>query len=106
MQLFATLFTLFIVALLLKFIPSKYFQPRDYRLELVENWAERLGYELIVTERRYFVTTPFVWIASRGIFIYYVELVDEMGRVRKGYIRFRSRWYGKLDSNSLQARWL
>lgn len=104
-ELFVTLFALFVTAIFFKFVPSKYFQPRDYRLEVVKGWAEKLGYEIVIAERRYFVSMPFVWIASTHS-IYYIELIDATGGKRKGYIRFRHRWYGKIDTNSLQVRWL
>jgi hypothetical protein len=70
---------------------------------MLKGWADENGYELLCAEHRMFRKGPFVW-SSRGQSVYRVEVRDEQGVERKGWVRCGSWWAGLL-SDKVEARW-
>jgi hypothetical protein len=71
---------------------------------LLDQWAERNGYEIVRREHRSFFKGPFFWTSTRGQSVYYVVVEDEAGNRRSGYARCGGWWFGLL-SNNVEVRW-
>ena len=71
---------------------------------ILQEWADDNGYQLLQAEYRWFRKGPFFWTSSRGQVVYYVTVLDQQGRERKGWVRSGSWWLG-LFSNKVEARW-
>ena len=70
---------------------------------LLKRWAKENGYEFTHVEHRMFRKGPFVF-SSRGQSVYRVEVRDEQGQVRKGWVRCGSWWAGVLG-DQVEVRW-
>ena len=71
--------------------------------KLLKGWAAENGYQFLHVEHRMFRKGPFAW-SARGQSVYRVEVRDEQGVERKGWVRCGSWWAGVL-SDQVQARW-
>ena len=71
--------------------------------KLLKHWADENGYEFLHVEHRMFRKGPFVW-SSRGQTVYRVEVRDEQGLERKGWVRCGSWWAGVLG-DQVEAKW-
>jgi hypothetical protein len=71
---------------------------------LVERWAAGNGYELLNAEYRNFFRGPFFWMTSKSQTVYHVEVRDQSGRIRSGWVRCGSWWSG-LFSDQTEVRW-
>jgi hypothetical protein len=70
---------------------------------LLKRWAQEHGYTFLHVEHRMFRKGPFVW-SSRGQSVYRVEVRDEQGLERKGWVRCGSWWAGVLG-DQVEAKW-
>jgi hypothetical protein len=71
--------------------------------KLLKRWAADNGVELLHVEHRMFRKGPFIW-SSRSQSVYRVEVRDQQGVVRKGWVRCGS-WWGGVLSDKVEARW-
>jgi hypothetical protein len=71
--------------------------------KLLKRWADENRYEFLHVEHRMFRKGPFAF-SSRGQSVYRVEVRDEQGIERKGWVRCGSWWAGVL-SDQVEARW-
>ena len=72
---------------------------------LAERWATDHGYELVRCEYRMQSQGPFGGAgASESRPVYFVQVRDQQGTVRSGYIRFGRRFLGLLPDKP-QVRW-
>jgi hypothetical protein len=71
---------------------------------LIERWAAHNGYWLVRSEYRAFRKGPFTWDSSRAQTVHYVEVLDEAGNRRTGWVRCGSSFLGLL-SDQLDVRW-
>ena len=71
--------------------------------KLLKDWANGNGYQFLSVEYRMFRKGPFVW-SGRGQTVYRVEVRDEQGVERKGWVRCGSWWAG-VFSDKVEARW-
>ena len=70
---------------------------------LLDNWADANRYELLHAEYRSVRKRPFLW-SAKGQAVYRVEIRDEQGHTRKGWVRCGS-WLLGVFANEVTARW-
>ena len=70
---------------------------------LLEKWAGENQYHLSLAELRLFRRGPFLW-SGKGHAIYRVEIHDQHGDYRKGWVRCGS-WLAGLLSDQVEERW-
>jgi hypothetical protein len=71
--------------------------------KLLKRWSDENGVEFLQVEHRMFRKGPFVW-SSRGQTVYRVQVRDERGVERRGWVRCGSWWAG-VFSDKVEARW-
>ena len=71
--------------------------------ELLMQWAEASGYRLLRAEHRAIRKGPFFW-ATKGQTVYRVEVCDERGVVRKGWVQC-GHWLAGLFVDEVAVRW-
>ena len=71
---------------------------------VLEQWANRSGYQILHSEYRNFVRGPFFWTTSKGQTVYYVTVRDDTGRVRNGWVRCGGMFLG-LMTDEAEVRW-
>ena len=71
---------------------------------ILQKWADDNGYQLLQAEYRWFRKGPFFWTTSRDQVVYYVVVLDPLGRERKGWVKCGSWLFGML-SNKADVRW-
>lgn len=69
--------------------------------KLVNQWADEHGYELLVAQHSWFLRGPYFW-SSRGQVIYRVQVRDELGHVRDGWVRCGS-WFAGVMSDKVEG---
>lgn len=72
--------------------------------ELLHRWAQRNGYTLLASERRYLRLGPYWWRKSKGQEVFRVAVSDQAGQERSGYVRVGGWWWG-MCSDRTDARW-
>jgi len=72
--------------------------------QLLNQWAARNGYQMLRSERRSFRRGPFFWTTSKNQVVYYVEVLDEQGNRRIGWVRCGGWWLGLL-ADHVEAMW-
>ncbi len=72
--------------------------------EVLEQWAEEQGFELLHREYRNLIRGPFFWTTSRGQTVYYVRVRDQQGVERSGSVRCGG-WFLGLLTNPAEVRW-
>lgn len=72
--------------------------------ELLDGWAARSGFTLVRARRRVLFSGPFTWTSSRSQFVYLVEVRDQDGRERHGWVRCGSFLAG-VHSDAVEVRW-
>ena len=71
--------------------------------KLLKRWADDNGFESLHVEHRMFRKGPFFW-SGRGQTVYRVEVRDEQGVERKGWVRCGSWWAG-VFSDKVEVKW-
>ncbi len=71
---------------------------------MLRQWAEQNGYQIIHSEHRFLRRGPFFWTTSRNQAVMYVEVVDAQGYQHRGYVRLGSWWWG-LWQDRVEVRW-
>jgi hypothetical protein len=71
---------------------------------VLEQWAAQNGYQIVNSEYRTFRRGPFLWSTSKGQTVYYVEVYDQQGNRRSGWVRCGSWWMG-LWNDQAEVRW-
>jgi hypothetical protein len=71
---------------------------------LLENWAEKNGYQIISREYRHVFKGPFFWTSSRGQTVYRITVEDGQGNQRSGWARCGG-WFLGLLSDNVSVRW-
>ena len=71
---------------------------------LIERWAARNGYQLLRSKYRAFHKGPYMWDSSGAQTVHYVEVLDETGNRRKGWVRCGGTFLGLL-SDELDVKW-
>ena len=69
--------------------------------QLVAKWADENGYGLLAAQYSWFLRGPYFW-SSRGQVIYRVQVRDEMGLVRSGWVRCGS-WFAGVFSDKVEG---
>jgi hypothetical protein len=72
--------------------------------QILEHWAKDNGYEILSSEHRWLRRGPFFWWTGRGQEVYYVTVRTPDGKLRRGWIRCGSYFWGVL-SDSAEVRW-
>ena len=73
--------------------------------ELLDQWAQREGFQLLAVERRYMRRGPFFWTTSKGQEVFFVQVLDlQSGQVRPAWVRVGGWWRGLL-SDQVDVRW-
>jgi hypothetical protein len=70
---------------------------------LLENWADENQYQLLHAEYRSIRKRPFLW-SAKGQAVYRVEIRDEQGNNRKGWVRCGS-WLLGVFANEVKVKW-
>jgi len=70
---------------------------------LLENWADENRYQLLHAEYRSIRKRPFLW-SAKGQAVYRVEIRDEQGNNRKGWVRCGS-WLLGVFANEVKVKW-
>ena len=79
-----------------------YFYSRRAR-SLLEGWATKNGVGLVYAERRLLRKGPFIW-SSRGQVVYRIEVLDQKGNDRRGWVRCGS-WLLGVLANQVEVKW-
>jgi hypothetical protein len=69
---------------------------------LIQSWADRNGYQILRRQYRFF-KGPFLWTSTSGQTVYFVEVEDSHGTIRRGLVRCGSWWFGLL-SDTVEVR--
>ena len=69
---------------------------------VLEQWAEENGFELLETDQRHLFRGPFFWTTTKGQSVYRVVVRDSSGRVRRGWVRCGSFWFGLMSSKAME----
>ena len=72
--------------------------------QLLREWAARHGYHILRSERRNFRTGPFFWTTSKSQVVYYIEILDEQGVRRAGWVRCGGWLLGQL-TDQVEVAW-
>ncbi len=70
---------------------------------LLEKWANENRYQLLLAEYRSIRKRPFLW-SAKGQAVYRVEVRDEQGDKRKGWVRCGS-WLLGVFANEVKVKW-
>ena len=70
---------------------------------LLEKWANENRYQLLHAEYRSIRKRPFLW-SAKGQAVYRVEIRDEQGNTRKGWVRCGS-WLLGVFADEVTAKW-
>jgi hypothetical protein len=70
---------------------------------LLEKWVRENRYELLHAEYRSIRKRPFLW-SAKGQAVYRVEIRDEQGNRRKGWVRCGS-WLLGVFADEVKAKW-
>ena len=70
---------------------------------LLEKWVRENRYELLHAEYRSIRRRPFLW-SAKGQAVYRVEIRDEQGDRRKGWVRCGS-WLLGVFADEVKAKW-
>ncbi|QEH35739.1 hypothetical protein OJF2_42960 [Aquisphaera giovannonii] len=71
--------------------------------QLLENWAERNGYEILEAEYRHMFKGPFFFRSTRDQTVYRVTVRDKAG-VHRGWVRCGG-WFFGLMTDKAEVRW-
>lgn len=72
---------------------------------ILHRWIETNGYELLESRINWLNQGPFFWTSSSGQTVYYIKVVNlSDGRVRQGWVRCGSFWWGALSMKA-EVRW-
>jgi hypothetical protein len=71
---------------------------------VLEDWADKQGFEILYSEYRSLFRGPFFCTTSRGQTVYYVKVRDGTGRERSGWVRCGG-WFFGLMSDKAEVRW-
>ena len=72
--------------------------------QLLNAWADQNGYQILRSERRNFRRGPFFWTTSNNQIVYYIEVLDQSGNRRNGWVRCGGMFLGLL-SDQLDVKW-
>lgn len=75
---------------------------------MVAAWAQSNGYKLLEVHRWYLTFPPIGMLltTSREQSIVHIKVLDPATqRIREGYLRLGSYWWGTLDFNAAEVRW-
>ena len=72
--------------------------------QILEQWAQSNGYQILSSEFRWLRKGPFFWTSSQYQMIYYVTVQTPTGDVRSGWVRCGGFWLG-LFTDQAQVRW-
>jgi len=97
---FPVIYILFILGLVIASAVWRGNRSRD----LVERWARENGFRLLSAENCWFSNGPFFWTTSKSQVVFRVEVQDERGQVRSGWVRCGS-LFGGLLSDQTEVRW-
>ena len=70
---------------------------------LLRKWADENRYELLYAEYRSIRKRPFLW-SAKGQAVYRVEIRDEKGNTRQGWVRCGN-WLLGVFVNEVTAKW-
>ena len=70
---------------------------------LLERWAADNRYRLVRAEHRIFRKGPFFW-SGRGQAVYRVEICDEHGNDRQGWVRCGT-WFVGVFADKVEVSW-
>lgn len=70
---------------------------------LLEKWANENQYQLLYAEYRSIRKRPFLW-SAKGQAVYRVEIRDEQGNNRKGWVRCGS-WLLGVFADEVKVKW-
>ncbi len=95
------LFVLFVASIAVA-IASIWWQSDKSQI-IVQEWAQQNGFRLL--ESKFSLSKgPFLWTSSKRQTVYRVRVEDKSGRVRGGWVKCGSYWWG-LMSDEAQVRW-
>src|ERR1700681_1721332 len=63
---------------------------------MLRNWASQNGYRIIQANMRYFFTGPFFWTTGKGQSVFRVEVENQQGFRRTGWVRCGSWIWGLI----------
>jgi hypothetical protein len=95
--------SLFCVALVIFAISAAFVWHFRRSRQLLENWAERNGFEILEAEYRHFFKGPFFWRSTKDQTVYRVTVRDRSG-VRSGWVRCGG-WFLGLMTDKAEVRW-
>jgi hypothetical protein len=72
--------------------------------EMLNDWAQGNGCQIISSEHRWFRRGPFFWTSSKGQIVYYVTVRMPDGQTRQAWVRCGSFWWG-IFQDKVEARW-
>jgi hypothetical protein len=72
--------------------------------EILTRWAAQNGFRILQADMRYLMKGPFTWSAGKGQRVFHVEVMDNQGVRRTGWVRCGSWWWG-LFSDQVEVRW-
>ena len=72
--------------------------------KLLAQWAEKRHYRLLEASYRPIIAKGPFWYASRGQTVFRIVVEDELGQVRKGWVRL-GHWLGGLASDEITVEW-
>ena len=70
---------------------------------LLEKWADENRYQLLHAEYRSIRKRPFLW-SAKGQAVYRVEIRDEQGNTRKGWVRC-GHWLLGVFADEVKVKW-
>jgi hypothetical protein len=71
---------------------------------LLQSWAERNGFRIIDSQRRFFRRGPFFWTTGGGQTVFYVCVEDAAHNRRSGFVRCGDWGVGTFSGN-VEVRW-
>jgi hypothetical protein len=78
---------------------------RSQRIDtLLRTWADENGYRLISAEYCWFWKVPYWFSSSKSQAVYRVQVEDQAGQVRGGYVRLGG-WFLGLWSDAVDVTW-
>ena len=71
---------------------------------LLARWAEKQRYRILEASFRPIIAKGPFWYASRGQTVFRIVVEDELGQVRKGWVRL-GHWLRGLSSDEITVEW-
>ncbi len=72
--------------------------------DIIDQWAQTQGFQVVSREERTFFRGPFFWRAGKNQTVYYVQVRDAQGELRTAWLRCGGMWAGLL-SDQVEVEW-